>query len=313
MNGISIIIPTFNSQMFIAEAIQSVLDQEYDGELDIILSDDGSLDNTLEIAESFGDKITILTKGKDCCSQGVSGARNRGLKAAKHSFICFLDSDDYYLPGHLKKMASVLTNNPDLGFSFCRILMVKEENGKRLFKQWTHQHIFKSDILNPNVFRPYVAHTNSFIFRREIFDKVGYFNESYTNAEDSDLWMRISEQFKGAFSNHFGAVYRVAHSKNQLTNNSTEKIRNCHLNVYSNAIERYYRLGLDDPNRIFELKHMLLYNKYSTLKLLYIVKYVNLILRYPIPFINRALPFYYRIIQRRRNNKWCAFTDIVIK
>ena len=65
-NGISIIIPTYNRQKFVKEAIQSVLDQNYEGKLEIIISDDGSTDETLAIVESFGNKIKLLRKPESC-------------------------------------------------------------------------------------------------------------------------------------------------------------------------------------------------------------------------------------------------------
>jgi glycosyltransferase involved in cell wall biosynthesis len=304
MNGISVIIAAYNSQMFIAEAIQSVLDQDYDGHLEIIISDDGSSDKTLEISESFGDKVTILKRERDCLSQGASSTRNRGLMAATKPYICFLDSDDFLLPDHLNRIASVLENNPNLGFAFCRILEIKEEKGLKLYKPWTQQHISKNDVLNPMVSRNQVVCTNSFIFRKIVFDKVGGFNETYSNGEDSDMWMRISEKYRGAFVDHYGAVYRKQHGNNQLTKNPKEIINNCHLAIINNAIQRYYQLGLNDSNRIFELKHLILHGKYNNVKLFYVLKYLCLICRYPIPFSKRIVPIINKIIRTKKTNDW---------
>jgi len=302
MQGISVIIPTYNRQKYIAEAIQSVLNQKYDGKLEIIISDDGSTDKTLEIAKFFGNKVHILRKGKDCLSQGVSSTRNRGLKAATQPYISFLDSDDFYLPDHLSQMASVLENSPNLDFAFCRILELKEENGTRLFKKWTHQHITKNDIKNPVVSRGFVVHTNSFLFRKSVFDIVGSFNESYSNGEDSDLWMRISEVYKGIFVDNYGAAYRTNHGDTQLTSNSIENIRNCSLMIYNTAIERYYQLGLKDTYRIFALKQRVSYIKYNNMKLLHYINYIFLICMYPIAFFQR-IP-YLRFFRRKKTDNW---------
>ena len=100
------------------------------------------------------------------------------------------------------------------------------------------------------------------------------------------------------------AIYRKQHGNNQLTKNPKEKIKKCDFVIYSNAIDRYYQLGLDDPNRIFELKHQLLHNEYGDVKFLYAFKYLYLICKYPIPFTKRISPFFYRMIQRRKNNDW---------
>lgn len=252
--GISIIIPTYNREQFIAEAIESVINQEYDGPLEIIISDDGSSDRTIEIAESFGDKVIIFRKPANCFTQGVSSTRNRGIIASTQPYICFLDSDDFFLPGHLKKIASSLESNPDLGFAFCRILEIKEEKGLRLFKAWTRINITKKDILYPVISGNNIVCTNVFLFKRNVFDAVGLFNEAFKDGEDSDMWMRISELYKGTFADYFGAVRRK-HEFYQITTSHNKKISHkYHLEVYKEAIERYYQLELRDPYRIYRLR-----------------------------------------------------------
>jgi len=303
-NGISIIIPTYNRENLVAEAIQSTLDQEFDGKIEIIIADDGSTDSTLSVVESFGNKVILLKKPVNCKNQGVASTRNRALKIASQPFISFLDSDDFYFKDHIKKMVSVLKDNPDLGFVFCRTLEVKEQNGKRLFRAWTHEHIFKKDILNPSVSRAKIVHTNSFLFRRDVFEKVGYFNESYTNFEDVDLWMRISEKFKGAFSNHYGAAYRTQHAASQLSNNSLDAIFYCRTKIQEEALSRYYELKLNDSYRVFELKHLLLHSQYQNNKWVYGPKYIKLIISNPFEFIHRCKALFYVLFENRGKRKW---------
>jgi len=266
MKGISIIIPAFNREKFIGDAIQSVIDQEYHGNIEIIISDDGSSDKTIEIAESFGDKVTIVKKPKDSKSQGAAGARNRGIKISTQPYICFLDSDDFFLAGHLKKMASSLESQPGLGFAFCRTLEIDEEKSLILFRKWTKGHITCNDISNPAVSGNDVVNTNVFIFQRYVFDKVGVFDETFENGEDSDMWMRISELYRGTFSDHFGAVRR-RHGINQLTNNSKESVLSCYCEVYKKAIKRYHKLGLKDTYRLFRLHLLVIKYRLNYLKL----------------------------------------------
>ncbi|MDP8288635.1 MAG: glycosyltransferase [Candidatus Electryonea clarkiae] len=253
--GISVIIPVYNREAFIAEAIDSILNQNYKGPLEVIVSDDGSTDRSLDIAASYGSKVKILRKPATCCSQGVSGARNRGINAATMPYIAFLDSDDYYLPDHLNKMVSLMEGESDLGFIFSRLIQMKEVNGTRMFSPWTKERISKKDIMHPAVSGSYVVHTNILLFKREVFEKSGVFNESYSNCEDVDLWMRISEEFHGLFSDHYGAVYRIEHSENQLTSPSNdENFRRCSARVFSNAMERYYKQEKKDRYRLFRLR-----------------------------------------------------------
>lgn len=77
----------------------------------------------------------------------------------------------------------------------------------------------------PYVSRSHIANTNSFIFEKEVFEQVGGFDESYQNGEDGDLWMRISELYKGAFSDHFGVIYRINHNDAQLSKNNEEDLK----------------------------------------------------------------------------------------
>ncbi|UJH91746.1 glycosyltransferase family 2 protein [Antarcticibacterium sp. 1MA-6-2] len=134
MKGISVIIPTYNREKLIGEAIKSVLDQDYNGNVEIVISDDGSTDNTVEVVSSFGSNVTFLHKPVDCLSQGASGARNRGILKASQPYICFLDSDDLYLPGHLKKMVSALEAKSEFSFAICNSLEMVEINNKRVYR-----------------------------------------------------------------------------------------------------------------------------------------------------------------------------------
>jgi len=301
--GISVIIPTFNRERHIEEAIQSILRQECSDNIEIIISDDGSTDNTLTVASRFGEKVKILEKPAGCSSQGASGARNRGIEAATQPYISFLDSDDFYLPGHLKKIRNILENNPQLGFAFCRILECEEANGKRMYRPWTHSKVFKEDIENPVVSRSHIVHTNSFLFRKEVLEKVGFFNESYSNGEDGDLWMRISELYKGSFSDHYGAIYKTSHGDSQLTKNKEEEIRNNYLKIFNAAIKRYYQLRLHDSYRIFKLKHIILNLLFKNRKDIYYVKYIRLILNYPIAPIYIIKEYFYNY-KKSKNNKF---------
>lgn len=101
--SVSIIIPTFNSEKYIAQAIESILHQTYSN-FEIILVDDGSKDSTLNIAQSFNDhRIKIITNKEN---RGVSYSRNRGIEAARGKWIGLLDSDDWYAPQRLEKLLS---------------------------------------------------------------------------------------------------------------------------------------------------------------------------------------------------------------
>jgi len=122
---VSVIIPTYNRAHVLAAAIESVLLQEYEN-LEIIVVDDGSFDETDKVLSAFKDKIkTIKTENR-----GVSAARNKGIKASGGKLISFLDSDDIWEKNKLKKQLAALKENP--GF---RVIYTNEKwirNGKRV-------------------------------------------------------------------------------------------------------------------------------------------------------------------------------------
>lgn len=177
MKGISVIIPTYNREKLVGEAIKSVLNQDYKGIVEIIISDDGSTDNTFQVVSSFGSEIKLLIKPNDCHSQGASGARNRGISKATQPYICFLDSDDLYLPGHLKRMVMALESELSIGFSICNTLEMFNIEGENKYKRWTKEKINSRDIKNLAITSSRFANTNAFIFKKEVFEKVGLFDE----------------------------------------------------------------------------------------------------------------------------------------
>lgn len=266
MKGISVIIPTYNREKLVGEAIKSVLDQDYSGIVEIIISDDGSTDNTLEVASSFGSKIKILHKPDNCDSQGASGARNRGILKATQPYICFLDSDDFYLPGHLNKMVSALESENKISFAICNSLEMIEINNKRVYRRWTKANIGCRDLENLSITTIYFANSNGFIFKRNVFNKVGLFNEEIQVGEDSDMWMRINENFKGVYSNHYGSVIRN-HNMNQLSDIPKSNLRASHYSVYKNAIKRYHEKNLKNYYRLQALWFLTLKYKISQLPL----------------------------------------------
>ncbi len=257
MNGICVIIPVFNREDYLAEAIRSVLDQQYPGPLEIIVSDDGSTDRSVEIASSFGENVRVVRKPDTTAARGASGARNRGIARATQPLVAFLDSDDFLLPGHLARTAGILEARLELGFAFSRVAQMQERGGRRMFAPWTKERVTERDVSYIVVSGSNVVQTGAFVFRRSVFESVGVFNEGYSNHEDGDLWMRVSERYRGAFSDHYGAVYRVAHGTGQLTDgrNGTRNAQSFE-QVILGALARCEAAATPDRYRLFRLRLM---------------------------------------------------------
>jgi glycosyltransferase involved in cell wall biosynthesis len=228
--------------------VNSVLSQVGSFLLEVIVVDDGSTDNTIEILSSFKDSLILIEKPKDIIEQGAAAARNRGLSVATGDFICFLDSDDYYLESYLSRMSDELLGNSSIDYVFCRQFCI-QNNGT--IKPWTRKNINVWDEKYHVLHRARVISTNIIMVRKIIIDRVGWFNTSLRNGEDSDLWIRISEQGKGKFIDFYGAVYRINHSQNQLTVSINEKEKTkLSKKVLINAFLRTIDFDLRDKIRL---------------------------------------------------------------
>ncbi len=189
---ISVIIPTYNRALILEETIQSVLRQTYK-ELELIIIDDGSTDNTRQLIERLTDKRIIYLYQEN---RGLPTARNKGIENAKGKYIAFLDSDDIWLPTKIEKQLGVFKKskfNP--GVVYCGVEYI-DENGKEIREK-------KLPAYRGNIFlyllgarRNVVLGAGSTILvRRECFKECGLLDESLPYRVDLELLIRISQKF----------------------------------------------------------------------------------------------------------------------
>jgi glycosyltransferase involved in cell wall biosynthesis len=180
---VSVIIPTYNRGWIIKEAIDSVLAQTFN-EYELIVVDDGSEDNTAEILAGYNSKIQVIGQA----NQGVSAARNRGMISSSGRFIALLDSDDLWLPEKLNKQIFFFRNNPDA--MICQTQEIWIRNGKRV-NPCKHHKKLSGMIFEPSLSLCLVS-PSAVMFKRELIDRVGLFDENLPACEDYDLWLRVS-------------------------------------------------------------------------------------------------------------------------
>lgn len=183
----SIIIPTYNRANRISKAIDSVLSQTY-SDFELIIVDDGSTDNTKEVVSSYKDERIVYIYQENA---ERSAARNNGINHTKGEFICFLDSDDYYLDNHLRELHStILKNNSKKALYYTGMLITSEGTGVTYGKQ-----MLISSKLHPVKFIwMYFILINSVCVHRDIFSKHS-FNEAFSVWEDTHLWLRIAAEY----------------------------------------------------------------------------------------------------------------------
>ena len=192
----SIICPTYNSEKFIKNTIDSILDQKF-SKYEIIFSDDGSLDKTINILNNYS-KI-FRNKNINCIilqndHHGPGHARNRALEKANFNWISFIDSDDLWTHDKLQKVNDVILSNKSFNCILHR-QFYKSNSGK--LKNHDFDKYFKPDLPAHNqIFKTNFLAMSAVTIKKQLIADAGYFNESYQNAQDFDLWLRIGDNFK---------------------------------------------------------------------------------------------------------------------
>jgi glycosyltransferase involved in cell wall biosynthesis len=183
---ISVMMPTYNNAKYIKQAIESIYAQNYDN-IEIIVVDDGSTDNTKEIVQQYKDIKYFYTEHK-----GIPFARNLVLEKSKGEYIAVLDSDDYWLPNKLNTQMQYFKDHPD-----CEIVFTK-------YKNIIDNENIKNDritINEKNREEKEKKHLPTALIKKSLFEKHGVFDEDFQTGEDSELIFRFEKN--GVNLNHF--------------------------------------------------------------------------------------------------------------
>lgn len=193
MPKISVIIPAYNAERFIAETIQSVLNQTFQ-DFELIVLNDGSKDKTPEIVQEFCNKderVKLINKP----NTGVSDTRNMGMRIAQGEYIAFLDADDLYLPTYLEKKFHFLEKNIDYQFVYSDFIHIDEVGNEINIEtiKW-HENIFKG-ILEWNGISSCPGH---FFFRKTCLKKNLFFATKLSTLADRHFLLQLFFHFKGS-------------------------------------------------------------------------------------------------------------------
>tara|TARA_B100002052_G_C15828337_1_gene574091 strand:+ start:323 stop:1105 length:783 start_codon:yes stop_codon:yes gene_type:complete len=213
----SVICPTFNSENFIEKNILSILSQTYQN-FEIIYSDDGSTDETINIIKdyekNFIDKkinIQILINSH----KGPGAARNQGIKFSNYDWICFIDSDDQWKEKKLEKVFNTINNFKDCNCVIHNEIF-KKKNGNEV--QFNYKAKFKKNKSTFNqLFLNNFLSTSSVSLKKKLIIDANFFDEELANAQDYDLWLKIGDNFNFQFIDEFLGYY------NERDNNITSR------------------------------------------------------------------------------------------
>jgi glycosyltransferase involved in cell wall biosynthesis len=231
----SIIIPTFNRAFFLQRSINSVISQLYD-DWELIIVDDGSTDNTHEIVTAFQDRRIRYIYQQN---SERSAARNNGILNARGEWICFLDSDDYYLPNHLQTFNDFVTQN-NLEPSFLISGGFEEINGalikKKLFDNSRGEHPSKFILRETNI-TPISVCIHRSCFEHHKFSET--YKKSYW--EDTHLWIRLAVTFPFYQLNEYTNVL-AEHTGRSINSLITTQRVSDHVGMINNLYQNYASL-----------------------------------------------------------------------
>ena len=174
---VSVVIPVYNGAQYLAEAIESVLAQDY-RPVELIVVDDGSTDASGEIAQSYPQAHCIRQT-----NQGVSAARNAGIAAVRGEFIAFLDADDIWTADKLTAQVGYLLAHPEVGFAFARQRFFFEPGIEAL--PWFRQELLTQDHVG---FVP-----STLVARKGVFERAGGFDTALGRGEDTQWLLRAGD------------------------------------------------------------------------------------------------------------------------
>jgi glycosyltransferase involved in cell wall biosynthesis len=229
MPKISAVIPTYNLSPLVGQAVASVLSQDFN-DLEVILVDDGSTDDTREVISAIGDpRIRYFYKENG----GLASARNFGIAKASGEFVAFLDADDLWPQNYLSVMIGALENSNDYGVAYCAMTQVYPDG--RQVRAYRAEYCL-SGWITKQLFNKSFVFCQAAVFRRQVLRDFCW-DESLRASSDNDVLLRLSLATKFLFVPDIEIIRRVRrdsissrHSSSSLT---CEKIR---------GLERFYRV-----------------------------------------------------------------------
>ena len=189
MPRVSVIIPAYNCQDLVGEAVASVREQTY-RDFEAIVVDDGSTDETWDVIQRLGrDWPDLRTMRIE--HAGLAAARNAAIAEIKGDWIALLDADDLWLPDKLERCMAFLDERPDLSIVYTPMTPIRMD-GTRMTG---HSKPCHAGLLAPKLFHSIFVHDPAAVFHKRVIETCGGFNESLPVCVGHDFWLRVSTEF----------------------------------------------------------------------------------------------------------------------
>jgi glycosyltransferase involved in cell wall biosynthesis len=182
---VSVIIPAYNAIRYLPETLSSVFNQTF-SDLEIVIVNDGSTDETERwVKQQTDPRLRVISQE----NKGASKARNTGILNSEGEYLAFLDSDDLWAPSKLERQVKVLDTYSDTGLVYTWVTSIDE---KGVSRGRQYKNFAEGKIWETLVFHNVLECGSTPLVRRSCFEEVGMFDETLTNVEDRDMWLRIA-------------------------------------------------------------------------------------------------------------------------
>lgn len=201
MPKVSVLIPTYNYARYVGLAVESALMQSYPN-LEVIVIDDGSTDNTQEVLKPYLSRINYLYKPNG----GTGGALNLGIAKSSGKYICWLSSDDVFYPDKVAKQVQLMESNPTQGFCYTSFAVI-EADGKHHYDIHSPYYPDRKEMV-VKLMEGCFINGSTVMMRRAALSVVGVFDEAMGTVHDYDLWFRFLRHFPCGFIDEILIGYR---------------------------------------------------------------------------------------------------------
>jgi glycosyltransferase involved in cell wall biosynthesis len=226
---ISVLLPVYNAEPYVAAALQSILRQDY-GRLELIAIDDGSTDRSLEILDRCrrdDSRVSIISRE----NRGLVASLNEGLAIARGELVARMDADDFAYPWRLSRQAALFAARPELGF--CGALVDMLLHGRIAKGQL--DPVFRLDLPVLSKFFTIFMHPTVVYNRRIIGEADLHYDGFYRHAEDFDLFRRLAERYPAALIPESLLVYRL--HPGSVTSRHSKEMRRTHLRIVGENLQ----------------------------------------------------------------------------
>jgi len=273
-NIVTVGVALYNHEKYIEKCLESIVNQTYKN-IEIIVIDDGSPDNSYQVAKEYLDSQDLNKNYKIYTrkNKGMCNTLNEIAKQSKGKYISFVGSDDYWMLNKIEEQVEYLENNPDIVLVHSNSIRVDENDNEIGFQNYTNKKN-SGNIFESIVYGKGGINTPSHLYRTKVYEQIGYYDPEL-KFEDTDFWLRLTKVNKIGFINKNHTYYRwhnenLSGSKNILKFYNEELVKIYKKNIDDKDLKKYailkmYRKSFLRALRSFEIKYFFKY----------VIKYIN--------------------------------------